>query len=98
MCYLPLFDREALAAIKDALEGTRPDNGQLRVAAAVVRAPQVFDRNPHLPAEIFDFVGALPSIPTPDRSASPLRRASMNAGGCPTRTCRATSRLPIGGS
>ncbi len=74
-CYLPLFDRKALTAIKDALEGTGPDNGQLRVAAAVVRAPQVFDRNPHLGREVFDFIGALPSIPTPDRSASPLRRA-----------------------
>jgi len=75
MCYLPLFDRKALAAIKDALEGTGPDNGQLRVAATVVRAPQIFDRNPTLDPEVFDFVGALPSIPTPDRTASPLRRA-----------------------
>ena len=45
-CYLPLFDRTALTAIKDALEGTGPDNGLLRVAAAVVRAPPIFDRNP----------------------------------------------------
>jgi type III restriction enzyme len=75
MCYLPLFDRKALTGIKDALEGTGPDNGQLRVAAAVVRAPQIFDRNASLDPEVFDFVGALPSIPTPDRTASPLRRA-----------------------
>lgn len=75
MCYLPLFDRKALTAIKEALEGTGPDNGQLRVASAVVRAPQIFDRNPQLPAEVFDFVDTLPSMPTPDRSASPLRRA-----------------------
>ena len=75
MCYLPLFDRKALTAIKDALEGTGPENGQTRVAATVVRAPQIFDRNPQLPAEVFDFVGSLPSIPTPDRTASPLRRA-----------------------
>jgi len=75
MCYLPLFNRTALTAIKDALEGTGPDNGQTRVAATVVRAPQIFDRNPHLPTEVFDFVGELPSIPTPDRTASPLRRA-----------------------
>jgi type III restriction enzyme len=79
MCYLPLFDRKALTAIKDALEGTGPDNGQLRVAAAVVRAPQIFDRNPRLDPEVFDFVGALPSIPTPDRTASPLRRARTHA-------------------
>jgi type III restriction enzyme len=75
MCYLPMFDRKALAAIKDALEGTGADNGQLRVAAAVVRAPQIFERNPMLDPEVFDFVGGLPSIPTPDRTASPLRRA-----------------------
>ena len=74
-CYLPLFDRGALTAIKDALEGSGPDNGQLRVAAAVVRAPAIFDRNPKLDAAVFDFVDALPSMPTPDRSASPLRRA-----------------------
>lgn len=74
-CYLPLFDRKALTAIKEALEGSGPDNGQLRVASTVVRAPAIFDRNPHLPAEVFDFVGDLPSIPTPDRAASPLRRA-----------------------
>lgn len=75
MCYLPLFNRKALAAIKDALEGTGPDNGQLRVAAMVVRAPQIFERNARLDFEVFEFVGALPSIPTPDRTASPLRRA-----------------------
>jgi type III restriction enzyme len=40
-----------------------------------VRAPQIFDRNPTLDADLFDFVGGLPSIPTPDRTASPLRRA-----------------------
>jgi hypothetical protein len=74
-CYLPLFDRKALTAIKDALEGTGPDNGQLRVAAAVVRAPQIFDRNPKLDRAVFDFIETLPSIPAPDRSASPLRRA-----------------------
>ncbi|MDQ2942902.1 MAG: hypothetical protein M3R21_04430, partial [Candidatus Dormibacteraeota bacterium] len=89
-CYLPLFDRKALTAIKDALEGTGPDDGQLRVAAAVVRAPQIFDRNPLLDPQVFDFVGGLPSIPTPDRSASPLRRARTlarlladDAGGAP---------------
>src|SRR6185503_12457887 len=75
MCYLPLFDRKALTGIKEALEGTGPDNGQLRVAAAVVRAPQIFERNPRMDPDVFDFVGSLPSIPTPDRTASPLRRA-----------------------
>ncbi len=78
-CYLPLFDRKALTAIKDELEGTGPDNGQLRVASAVVRAPKIFDRNPKLDPEVFEFVDTLPSIPTPDKSASPLRRAKTLA-------------------
>ena len=78
-CYLPLFDRKALTAIKEALEGTGPDNGQLRVASAVVRAPAIFDRNPKLDPAVFEFVDPLPSIPTPDRSASPLRRAKTLA-------------------
>ncbi|MGK2850799.1 MAG: DEAD/DEAH box helicase [Candidatus Limnocylindrales bacterium] len=79
MCYLPLFDRAALTAIKDELEGTGADNGQNRVGATVVRAPLVFERNPHIDPTVFDFVGALPSIPTPDRTASPLRRAKALA-------------------
>jgi len=74
-CYLPLFDRRALTAIKDELEGKGADNGQNKVGATVVRAPMVFDRNPLLDAAVFEFVGTLPSIPTPDRTASPLRRA-----------------------
>ena len=75
MCYLPLVDRKTLASIKDELEGKGADNGQNRVGATVVRAPMVFERNPLLEADVFDLVNALPSVPTPDRSASPLRRA-----------------------
>jgi type III restriction enzyme len=75
MCYLPLFDRSALTAIKDELEGNGAENGQNRVGPTVVRAPKIFERNPHLEDEVFAFVGALPSIPTPDKTASPLRRA-----------------------
>ncbi len=75
ICYLPLFDKKALTAIKDELEGRGPENGQNRVGAAVVRAPMVFDRNTSLPAEVFSFIDDLPSIPTPDKTASPLRRA-----------------------
>ena len=74
-CYLPLFDRDTLASIKEALEGTGQDNGEHRVGPAVLRSPRIFDRNPNLPVEIFDFLETLPSIPTPDASASPLRRA-----------------------
>ena len=75
MCYLPLFDRTALTSIKDELEGSGGDNGQNRVGATVVRAPMVFERNPHLDPAVFEFIEELPSIPTPDRTASPLRRA-----------------------
>jgi hypothetical protein len=35
----------------------------------------VFDRNPLLDTSVFTFVADLPSIPTPDKTASPLRRA-----------------------
>ncbi len=74
-CYLPLFDQKALSAIKDELEGTGADNGQNRVGATVVRAPMVFERNALLDPAVFAFIEGLPSIPTPDRTASPLRRA-----------------------
>ncbi|HMQ25033.1 MAG TPA: DEAD/DEAH box helicase family protein, partial [Acidimicrobiales bacterium] len=75
-CYLPLFDSKKLATIKDELEGRGRDT-QLEVGPLIVRAPAVFDRNPNLPAEVFDFVETLPSIPTPDVTASPLRRAKL---------------------
>ncbi|HZJ28145.1 MAG TPA: DEAD/DEAH box helicase family protein [Acidimicrobiia bacterium] len=74
-CYLPLFDSKKLAAIKDELEGKGGDDGQHEVGPQVVRAPAVFERNTTLGVEVFDFVETLPSIPTPDASASPLRRA-----------------------
>lgn len=75
ICYLPLFDKKALSAIKDELEGHGAENGQNRVGAAVVRAPMIFERNSALDPAVFDFVDDLPSIPTPDKTASPLRRA-----------------------
>jgi hypothetical protein len=74
-CYLPLFDSKKLTAIKKELEGTGKGDGDHRVGPEVVRAPAVFERNPTLPPEVFDFVETLPSIPTPDATASPLRRA-----------------------
>jgi hypothetical protein len=89
-CYLPLFDQKALSTIKDELEGKGADNGQNRVGATVVRAPMVFERNVHLDPAVFAFIEGLPSIPTPDRTASPLRRARTlarlladDAGGTP---------------
>jgi hypothetical protein len=89
-CYLPLFDQQALTTIKDELEGKGADNGQNRVGATVVRAPMVFERNALLDPAVFAYIDALPSIPTPDRTASPLRRARTlarlladDAGGAP---------------
>jgi len=73
--YLPLFDSKKLAAIKDELEGNGIDNGQHTIAPQVVRAPAVFGRNPALGPEVFELIESLPSVPTPDVHASPLRRA-----------------------
>lgn len=72
-CYLPLFDSKNLTAIKHELEGK--DKSDHWVGPEVVRVPAVFERNPTLPADVFDFIETLPSIPTPDAGASPLRRA-----------------------
>jgi hypothetical protein len=89
-CYLPLFDQKALSTIKDELEGKGADNGQNCVGATVVRAPMVFERNALLDPAVFGYIETLPSIPTPDRTASPLRRARTlarlladDAGGTP---------------
>jgi type III restriction enzyme len=74
-CYLPLFNQKALTTIKDELEGKGADNGQNRVGATFVPAPMVFERNALVDPAVFAFIEGLPSIPTPDRTASPLRRA-----------------------
>jgi type III restriction enzyme len=74
-CYLPLFDRKALSSIKDELEGKGAENGENKVGPEVIRDPKVFERNPKIAAEVFQFIETLPSIPTPDTSANPLRRA-----------------------
>jgi type III restriction enzyme len=106
-CYLPLFDKKALTAIKNELEGSGAENGQNQVGATVVRAPMLFERNTKLAATVFAFINGLPSIPTPDRTASPLRRARTlarllvdNVGGPPllanagtALTARLNSRL-----
>lgn len=39
------------------------------------RDPKVFERNPKIASKVFQFIETLPSIPTPDTSANPLRRA-----------------------
>ena len=78
-CYLPLFARKALTSIKDELEGRGAENGQNTVGATVVRAPAIFGRNTQFDPAVFDLIGSLPSIPTPDKTASPLRRAKTLA-------------------
>jgi hypothetical protein len=74
-CFLPLFDRTALATIKAELEGAGKGNGENRVGPAVVRAPKIFERNALVDSAAFDAIEALPSLPAPDVLASPLRRA-----------------------
>jgi type III restriction enzyme len=74
-CYLPLFDRKAVTSIKDELEGKGRENGESAVGPEIARAPKVFERNLTLSADVFEFIGTLPSIPTPDVSANPVRRA-----------------------
>jgi hypothetical protein len=74
-CYLPLFDRSALSAIKAELEGKGTGNGDSKVGPEVVRSPRIFERNPHIEQGVFDAIESLPSIPTPDVLANPLRRA-----------------------
>ena len=74
-CYLPLFDRNALASIKEALEGTGKENGDAQIGPEVLLAPRNFGWNPNVLNDVFEFIETLPSIPTPDATASPLRRA-----------------------
>ena len=74
-CYLPLFDRNALTSIKEALEGRGKDNGDHQAGPEVLLAPFNFGQNPNVPKDARDFIETLPSLPTPDPSASPLRRA-----------------------
>ena len=76
-CYLPLFNRDALTSIKDALEGTGKDNGDSRSGSDALVAPLTFARNTKVSKDVFDLINKLPSIPTPDVSTSPLRRAKQ---------------------
>lgn len=73
-CYLPLFNRKSLTKIKEELE--RPGEG---VPPEVVVRSRLFPRNGKVPVEVFDCVEVLPSLPTPDPLASPLRRTKMLA-------------------
>lgn len=78
-CCLPLFDRSALKSITDALEGTGKNNGEQQVGPEALIAPRQFGRNQSVPSDVFDLIETLPSVPTPDNSASPLRRAKRLA-------------------
>lgn len=73
-CYLPLFNRKSLVKIKGELE--RPGEG---VPPEVVVRSRLFPRNESIPANVFALLEGLPSVPTPDPLASPLRRAKMLA-------------------
>lgn len=74
-CFLPHFDREALAKITDEL--TKP--GEPGSGSEVTISAKLFDRNPKITAEVFEFVEALPSLPAPDSLANPMRRAKALA-------------------
>jgi hypothetical protein len=78
-CFLPLFNRSALSAIKAELEGAGRGNGDNRVSADVVRCPHTFGRNPGLSGDVFTLIHGLPSVAAPDPLAHPLRRAKQLA-------------------
>jgi len=74
-CFLPNFNRTALEKIKAELEGRGESGDDGRVGPSVSFNKATFERNGSVPEEVFEFVESLPSIPTPDVLASPLRRA-----------------------
>lgn len=73
-CYLPLFDRAALGAIKRELEGNGV-SADAEVGPEVIRAPTVLDRNPALDPDVFEAVEGIVSLSSPDSLANPLKRA-----------------------
>lgn len=70
-CYLPLFNRDALTKIKDALEQPGEPGG----ASTVAIRTRLFPRSSAIDPAVFDLIEGLPSIPTPDTLANPIRRA-----------------------
>ena len=96
-CFLPLFDPSALEEIKAELEGKGKTQGQLRVGAAMVRAPKVFGRNPKIDPRAFDIIRELPALPAPDALADPMRRAKRLAG-LLTDTARGDALMPHAGA
>ena len=96
-CFLPLFDRSALEKIKAELEGRGTANGELRVGAAMVRAPKVFERHPTINTAAFEIIRELPALPAPDALADPLRRAKQLAR-LLTDTARGDALMPDAGA
>ena len=96
-CFLPHFDRSALDEIKAELEGKGKTQGQLRIGAAMVRAPKVFGRNPTIDPRAFDIIRELPALPAPDALADPIRRAKQLAR-LLTDTARRDALMPHAGA
>jgi type III restriction enzyme len=71
VCFLPRFDRDAVTSITEAL--MRP--GEPGEVAEIISHARIFNRNPTVAADVYDFVESLPSWPKPDVLASPLLRA-----------------------
>ena len=96
-CFLLLFDRSALEDIKAELEGRGTTQGELRVGAAMVRAPKVFEHNPTIDPAAFDIIRELPALPAPDALADPIRRAKQLAH-LLTDTPRGDALMPDAGA
>ena len=72
-CFLPRFNRKALEAIRQEIEGGERE--EEKRGPTIGRDLRTFGRNAHVPAEVFEFVDTLVSVAAPDALASPLRRA-----------------------
>jgi hypothetical protein len=95
-CFLPNFNRLALGVIKAELEG-RSGTADASTGADVVRKPMIFGRSQSVPAEAFELIDSLPSIPAPDTLVSPLRRARTLAK-LLTDTASGSALLPAAGA
>lgn len=78
-CFLPRFDRSKLGTIKAELEGAGKHDRDASLSAAVMRAPEVFERNEAIDPAAFAVIETVRALPAPDTLASPLRRARLLA-------------------
>lgn len=90
-CFLPFFNRKALAKITEEL--TKPGDNAV---PDVVTHVELFERNTELAAGVFEFVESLPAVTMPDKLASPLRRAKALAK-LLTDDSRGAAMLPTAG-